>query len=728
MKKYLIILLTVLLCFGAANADTLLYRQQFDVAHFEDLAWEITDSNTQCELKEGTLYINHYAPEDTLGFSCLPMLTAEQLQPVIRNEFTVQYDVNYETTSDSNGFLGLMLGNADSGVLPVLTARGKARLYTVQGGKLTELQSESVKETVLNGRKSVSNLWVSVRISVQNNTVSVSMRVPENNTDWIDVLSATVTVRDGVCLAFNGTQKGNMDNILIYNGSVEPAVDEVTAIRYRGSCLNHQWIPATCEVAETCSLCGEKRGDVLPHAFDDAQDSGICLTCGRTRDAIENDWLLEGVPAYVGGVKASALYNAGQGIDPAQPAEKDIYLAAVSETCREEYEAYLVKLGEKSYAILKESEQDGNCFADLYRDGENLHLTYCDYNHSVKIIQDTASTGPVSDFGYTCQGDNETVVYQVGLPMAPNGFTYGHINSDGTVTKQIDCGMMYVVRLSDNSLFIIDGGAYQQFDEAQIDATYAFLREITGNTDEKIHISCWYFTHGHQDHHAGMCRMMAKYHDQFSLERVMNNFPSANTDEYISIYKTQGMLKLYAYLRNWFGSNITFQKAHTGQQFHLADISIDVLYTHEDNIDLKTGMSLITSDENNASTVLMMTFSGKKFLILGDINQPASYVVQSLWDDSTLKCDMLQLAHHGINFISSLYSRASPELVLAPVTNVGAHRNYVRASNMESLEKNAKSIIYAPEGTVGITVRDGEFVKVYEAPVAGGDYDGIWKY
>ena len=63
------------------------------------------------------------------------------------------------------------------------------------------------------------------------------------------------------------------------------------------------------------------------------------------------------------------------------------------------------------------------------------------------------------------------------------------------------CESTKVIRLSDNSLILMDGGAKYQATKEGTGELMSFLREITGTSEgEKIRISSIIITHAHSDH------------------------------------------------------------------------------------------------------------------------------------------------------------------------------------------------------------------------------------
>ncbi len=71
-----------------------------------------------------------------------------------------------------------------------------------------------------------------------------------------------------------------------------------------GKCA-HQWTPATCSAPETCSVCGETKGETLPHTWAEAnyQQPSTCSVCG----AVQGEPLTPGFEAH--GLVCAAEYD-----------------------------------------------------------------------------------------------------------------------------------------------------------------------------------------------------------------------------------------------------------------------------------------------------------------------------------------------------------------------------------------------------------------------------------
>ena len=96
-----------------------------------------------------------------------------------------------------------------------------------------------------------------------------------------------------------------------------------------------------------------------------------------------------------------------------------------------------------------------------------------------------------------------------------------------------DCGMLYALRMRDNSVIIIDGGEIEQSTEDACDEFMRRLENLTGKEKgEKIRVSAYICTHNHDDHMDFFIKLLKRENDVLDIERVMFNFPSKTLLEY----------------------------------------------------------------------------------------------------------------------------------------------------------------------------------------------------
>lgn len=112
----------------------------------------------------------------------------------------------------------------------------------------------------------------------------------------------------------------------------------------------------------------------------------------------------------------------------------------------------------------------------------------------MRVIEDRASTAlpefsntyefaspqNTPDSAAACEGGESAEIYQYGLYYDPRN---GH---SPTTTN---CGMFYIIRLSDNRLVMIDGGDCMQCSVEALEGMYRFLRRITGTAEGRKSIS-----------------------------------------------------------------------------------------------------------------------------------------------------------------------------------------------------------------------------------------------
>ena len=83
-----------------------------------------------------------------------------------------------------------------------------------------------------------------------------------------------------------------------------------------------------------------------------------------------------------------------------------------------------------------------------------------------------------------------------------------------------DCGMVYLIRLSDGRFVVIDGGL------AEHDEPAHFLKLLDSQNvlDSKPVIAAWFVTHPHCDHQDLLIHLMKNCPERFVLERFAYNF------------------------------------------------------------------------------------------------------------------------------------------------------------------------------------------------------------
>ena len=286
----------------------------------------------------------------------------------------------------------------------------------------------------------------------------------------------------------------------------------------------------------------------------------------------------------------------------------------------------------------------------------------------------------------------------------------------------IDCGMCLILQLADGSFFVIDSAhPYSTRDE---DRLHAFLRE-RAPAGEKIIIAGWFVTHAHDDHVGKLTDYLDRHMDDTVIERVYMNLVAEDHRD----------ARLWGEAHHAFDRRfrealarrpeIPVVKLHTGQRFAVREAVFTVLCTHED---VWPGSF---ADFNETSTVLMCRIAGQKILIPGDASAQESTLLESRFGEA-LRCDILQVAHHGHAGLSAnLYRLTNAATALFPVTYIMFLGDLERYEADRVILSLCREYYIASDGTVGLPLpyRAGTAIRYPDETVE--DFDGIyrlWQY
>ena len=392
----------------------------------------------------------------------------------------------------------------------------------------------------------------------------------------------------------------------------------------------------------------------------------------------------------------SKCYNCGGGLadDKESFTSEDSYLYVISNTDREEYEHFCQRLLSEGFEVADETSLDDNIYRTFVKDGKCYYIYHERGNRVTRVIENNVGALPKTvSYAYEKNPEDKTVLYQYSLNYTNASVPYAEEGS-------MDCGMLYILRLADGAVFLVDAGHKNQSTASSRRAIYELLREISGcKAGERVRIAGWLFTHAHGDHTELADDFMREYHDKIKVERWLFNFPSYSvmpSGYEGSVHNTKATMRKYF-------SDAEYVKLHTGQKIRLADVSLEVLYTFEDAVS-PDGESLIR-DFNASSTVVRLTVDGKGIVLLADISGVSENIIMSNYSESFLKSDAVQMSHHSFNSLKRLYSAIGAETVLVPQSYNNA---YAHTTEMGEVMLYAKSGIYCADAyTYGFEIVDG---------------------
>ncbi|MBE6928599.1 MAG: hypothetical protein E7467_09005 [Ruminococcaceae bacterium] len=270
-----------------------------------------------------------------------------------------------------------------------------------------------------------------------------------------------------------------------------------------------------------------------------------------------------------------------------------------------------------------------------------------------------------------------------------------------------DHNMSYIIKTRKGKIIIIDGG----WQTGDYDGKYLFsyLQEITG--DSTPHVTAWFFTHAHGDHHGAAGTIAALYSDQITVEAFYHHNP---TDEEIDKYFTscdaastktaaRRARTIMKNLKNGQGGavkEVFVNSIHSGKcnsTFDFDEVHIDVLLDMTDlawaadNINTKyngtppaqgrtftnlTPKQLLADNLNESSIIFRVTVPGNNILFTGDAGFVAGVMLllyhnRNANNNDTyfnLKSDYVQVAHHGYyGLAKNVYDTIAPSVALWPI-------------------------------------------------------------
>ncbi len=356
---------------------------------------------------------------------------------------------------------------------------------------------------------------------------------------------------------------------------------------------------------------------------------------------------LEGLPAYTHGEGSRKAYKMFENDRYGQ------YIHVFSSTNAASYINYLKTLESDGWEQYSNNIIEGtSLFATYIKDGKSVYCYYIPVKNSAYII--------VSDNQNleTLEKDNQ--YEKVCTPL---------LTQVKLLNTIWDGGMSYVIRLSDGRFILVDGG-YIEPENAETKRLYALLEEQ--NVLDKITIAAWIVTHPHSDHTGVVADFLRNYtSEQVDIQQFIYNFPS---DEEILIIEPEtvndvthdGKMPAFLTARETLWPDVTITQPHTGQVYHFADATIEILHTYEDYYPSRLNEHFEDS-MNGTSVAFRVEIAGQKIMFYGDSNLDESKDLVKMWGNY-LKSDIMQTPHHGLNGGRiPLYEATDPSVVLVPI-------------------------------------------------------------
>lgn len=356
------------------------------------------------------------------------------------------------------------------------------------------------------------------------------------------------------------------------------------------------------------------------------------------------------------------------------------YEISVSGTTKTEYESYLNTLESKNFELYDDNKIAENLFGTYLStaDGTNtaVYTMFYPTRSVCKIVY--------GEKGYL--PSTQELAYPENSAVTPSITQFGReqvfaggLDSRGLVGGAP--GMGYVIQLADGRYIVIDGGpADGQLttlkkqgskwvnDETKITEDTKNLYELlvanNPNEGEPV-IAAWLITHAHGDHLGLPIQFMQTYKNDVTIEIFGYNFPDYNTTTvtdggHVNMRNTLNVLNavINAIPEEKRPERFMF---HTGQELFFAGCEVEILYTQEDYFPNAFANGNLTSA---VFRVIMEGKSGEKtvFMVMGDAEKQNCEQIKIMYGEE-LKCDILQLTHHGFNgACNGIYELMDPDV------------------------------------------------------------------
>lgn len=338
-----------------------------------------------------------------------------------------------------------------------------------------------------------------------------------------------------------------------------------------------------------------------------------------------------------------------------------------------QFSEWLDSLIADGFEKLQYTNLNGNLYACLQGDVTvNAFYTPCDGMLRVAANENK----PLPCFEkQSCDRETDTVFYA--------------FENDQTL---IDCGMCLLVQCPDYSFFVVDSGHYMQFNDN--DRIYKFMRDRTPE-GQNVVVNGWLLTHAHSDHISKFMDFLRYNRNDVIIEGIYSNL-IPDTNENSRFWSTEEVLLSRKLFRMLESTDIPTFKIHTGQRFYIRNLCFDVLGTHED-IYPQT-----MKDYNDSSCMVMLTAEDSRIFIPGDASNLASLELTKRYG-KTLKCDIVQIAHHGHNGLyKEAYELLDADIAVFPITRIKFDEEYPRIEANRRAIELADRYFITSDGTVKI--------------------------
>lgn len=281
----------------------------------------------------------------------------------------------------------------------------------------------------------------------------------------------------------------------------------------------------------------------------------------------------------------------------------------------------------------------------------------------------------------------------------------------GTLLQSANRGkgqnMSYFIKTPDGKNVMIDGGNICDEDGKYL---HELIKGVGG------HIDAWFFTHAHIDHYGSLLWIMKNKFD-IEIDCIYCDFPPL---EWFKTVENGDEYKNLSYFLKFIEDNgIHTQRTKCGDIVKVGDMTFEILNDSSNYANYTT--------INDSGICILAHFPKQPVLFLGDLGEAAGEFYLEHFDVSKLKCDIVQLAHHGQSGVNKkFYEHVLPKICLytAPLW---LYENDIAEfwrvfENEEELKKVKGGYNSGPWKTVETISWMKDLGSVKDCPAAFGDY------
>lgn len=216
-------------------------------------------------------------------------------------------------------------------------------------------------------------------------------------------------------------------------------------------------------------------------------------------------------------------------------------------------------------------------------------------------------------------------------------------------------GMGYIIRSANGKIMVIDGGH-----TSEGSVIVELLRRLTEKDVPEV--EAWFMTHLHNDHIDAFLHIGEQMSDSVKVKCFYHNIPS---EKYCARWGEQSHFdRLYTLRKNSF---CKFKRLATGDKISFDGVDVEVVYAFDRELEEYLNERITASEVsinkpngdaiNNSDTLYKVTADGHSALFIGDFMHFGEDFLYERHPEiiPKLKADMIQVGHHGANFLSQKF-------------------------------------------------------------------------